>query len=130
MKNSYLADTHTFLWSAIDPTKLSSKVKRLLIDKNVQIYLSVASLWEISIKRSIGKLSLPTTTREFVTRAAAGIALEVLPITGTVTLEVEYLPPAHSDPFDRLIVAQAKLLGIGILSSDKQFDSYAVARVW
>jgi len=93
MKDYYLADTHTFLWSAIDPTKLSTKVKKLLVDKEVQIYLSVASLWEISMKRSIGKLTLPTTTREFVTRAAAGIALEVLPITAAVAIEVEYLPP-------------------------------------
>jgi len=128
--HSYLVDTHIFLWASLSSEKLSARAKKVMADNQSTLHISVASLWEISIKKGLGKIRLPVSLREFVDRSVAELGLSILNTTMSHVLEVEHLPRHHGDPFDRLLIAQSKLENYALISSDKQFDAYGVKRIW
>ena len=124
-----LLDTHTFLWFIDDNPRLSQRAKALL-ESDADLLLSVGSLWEISIKVSIGKLSLAQPFDTFVPQQLADNDIEILPISLAHLGVVSTLPFHHRDPFDRLLVAQAMTEQVPIVSADTAFDAYSVKRLW
>ena len=126
-----LLDTHTFLWFTGGNPKLSGHARRLIEDAENEKLLSIASLWEMSIKAGIGKLKLNLTFREMVRDHINGNEMELLHIKPEHLDIVRSLPFHHKDPFDRLIVAQSQSENIPVLSRDEVFDDYAnVQRIW
>lgn len=124
-----LLDTHTFLWFIADDPRLSTSAK-VLLESDVDLFLSVASLWEIAIKVSVGKLVLPEDYDVFVTRQLAANEIEVLAIEVSHLRQVASLPFHHRDPFDRLLIAQAITDGMPIVSTDSVLDAYKITRRW
>ena len=124
-----LLDTHTFLWFIDDNPRLSARAKGLL-ESDADLLLSVASLWEISIKVSIGKLTLAQPYDIFIPQQLTNNAVEILPISSEHLGVVSTLPFHHRDPFDRLIIAQAMIEQLPIVSIDAAFDAYSVKRLW
>jgi len=125
----YLLDTHTFLWFINDSQELKEDLKDLL-ESDVGLWLSTASLWEIAIKNSLGKLELPNSYAQFIPEQLARNDLEILPITPNHINGIINLPFHHRDPFDRLLIAQAIIEEVPIISKDKIFDSYPIQRIW
>ncbi len=125
-----LLDTHTFLWFIEGSLNLSDVARNLIEDQAIQRFLSVASLWEMSIKVSIGKLELGMTFTELVEREVYGNAIELLEIQPEHLDELAKLPFHHKDPFDRLMIAQSLAEGIPILTKDGAFRSYPVTLLW
>ncbi|MCU0468473.1 MAG: type II toxin-antitoxin system VapC family toxin [Arcicella sp.] len=119
----YLIDTHTFLWFTEGSNELSLRAKSIIADKNNQIYLSIGSLWEISIKTAIGKLEV-LADYELIIDDVVGNDIEILPINFAHTVIQNRLPFYHRDPFDRIIVSQAIAENIDLISIDTIFDSY------
>ena len=124
-----LLDTHTFLWFIDDNPRLSSNAKSLLESDN-DLLLSTASLWEIAIKLSLGKLSLPEPFEAFVFYQLSLNAIDILQIDTAHLGVVATLPFRHRDPFDRLLVAQAMVEQLPIVSADVEFDAYSIERLW
>ncbi len=124
-----LIDTHTFLWFVNDDPQLSASAAALLEGDNT-VLLSMASLWEIAIKVSIGKLALPQPFDVFIPEQLALNDITVLPIRLADCHQVSSLPFHHRDPFDRMIIAQALVEAIPVVSVDAAFDTYAVERLW
>ena len=118
----YLLDTHIILWWLTDPTKIKSKGRKIIRDKNNKIYISAASFWEMGIKQSIGRITLPHNLIDSL--LAEGFAL--LHITPEEGLGVSDLPFIHNDPFDRLLIIQAKMNDLIIITNDKQIKTYPV----
>ncbi|MEP6487970.1 type II toxin-antitoxin system VapC family toxin [Microcoleus vaginatus GB2-A3] len=124
-----LLDTHTFLWYLEDSKQLSSKAAELLEDPSNTLRLSIASLWEISIKLGLGKLSLQNSFSE-LEEVLQQLKIEVLPITFSDTECYLNLPLHHRDPFDRILVAQAINHSLVLISCDVAFDAYDLQRLW
>ena len=124
----FLLDTVTFIWSATSPELISKKALVTLRNENAVPELSVISLSEIAIKQSKGKLSIP---KDNVIAALADLRLRILPYTADHAYELFDLPWRHSDPFDRLIIAQALSENIPVVTSDKKFKLYeGLAVIW
>ena len=125
-----LLDTHTFLWFVQNDPHLSAKASSLILDPANDSVLSMVSLWEIAIKASIGKLTLAAPYDVFMQRQTP--AFEILPIILDHTTMISSLafPPGHKDPFDRLLIAQAMVEQIPIVSSDPALDQYPITRMW
>lgn len=122
-----LLDTHIFLWAFLEKGKLSQRViDELLENTEVEKYLSAASSWEISIKYTKGRLLLPEPPKVFVPTRIIEAGINPLAISHRDTLNVDDLPGVHKDPFDRLIITQAKLNDLTILSDDELFEDYDV----
>ncbi len=121
-----LVDTHVLLWSFIEPERLSEEATELLVDTNVERYFSAASCWEIGIKHGKGLLDLPDKPTQCVPQAMADAGLIQLPVRAADALSVSELPRLHGDPFDRLLVVQAKQNGMYIMSRDSVFGAYDV----
>jgi PIN domain nuclease of toxin-antitoxin system len=124
-----LLDTHAFLWFVNDDPQLSLAAKTLM-ESEVDLLLSVASLWEISIKVGIGKLDLPKLFDVFIPEQLELNEIELLPIELKHLTPLTSLPLHHRDPFDRLLISQSLVEELTILSADKIFDRYAVNRSW
>ncbi len=124
-----LLDTHAFLWFIDDNPRLSPRAKALL-ESDADLLLSAGSLWEISIKVNVGKLTLAQPFDIFVPRQLADNDIEILPISLAHLGIVSTLPLHHRDPFDRLLIAQARVEQLSIVSADTAFDAYSVARLW
>jgi PIN domain nuclease of toxin-antitoxin system len=126
----YLLDTGVWLWSQTRPERLGRKAIELLssLPKEDELFLSAASSWEISIKFHLGKLPLPEPPARYVLSRLNG--LKSLPITHGHALTAGELPLHHSDPFDRLLIAQARLEGMTLLTADTNFAKYDVAVLW
>ncbi len=125
----FIIDTHTFLWFINDSPQLSINAKSLLESDN-DLLLSIVSLWEIAIKISIGKLTIPHTYEEFIPQQVKINDIEILPISVAHLATVTMLPLHHRDPFDRLLIAQTITEKVSIISADKVFDSYSTTRIW
>lgn len=129
----YLIDTHIFIWFVENLPNLSKSLKNTIEDENSEIFISIASLWEISIKTSIGKLQLNRKYEEIFNVLKVN-SIEILPITFAHTLENNRLPFHHRDPFDRIIIAQAIVENINFISADAAFDDYlagkSIKRIW
>ena len=124
-----LLDTHTFLWFIDDSPQLSQQGKALLEADN-ELLLSIASLWEIAIKLRLGKLTVGTPIEVLMTEQLTRNDIDVLPITVAHLVAVSTLPLHHRDPFDRLLIAQAMVTQMPIVSADPAFDAYPVQRLW
>jgi PIN domain nuclease of toxin-antitoxin system len=124
-----LLDTHAFLWFIDDSPRLSTRAKTLL-ESDAELLLSAASLWEIAIKVSLGKLTLAQSFDTFLPEQLTKNAVEVLPISLAHLAAVAALPFRHRDPFDRLLIAQASVERAPVVSADAAFDAYAVQRIW
>ncbi|MCC5607939.1 type II toxin-antitoxin system VapC family toxin [Nostoc sp. CHAB 5834] len=125
-----LLDTHTFIWYVTDNSRLSNQVVELINDENNEILLSIASLWEIAIKHNLGKLSLNQPFEIFITQQLNLNDFRLLDIKISHITVVATLPLHHRDPFDRILIAQALVENIPLLSADKIFDAYPIRRVW
>lgn len=125
-----LLDTHTFLWFLLEDPHLSTTANDLIIDPTNDIEVSPATYWEIAIKVSLGKYALPEPYDIFLEREIATNDFRILPIEPKHTAVLTTLPFHHRDPFDRLLIAQAMVEAIPILSVDTAFDAYPVTRLW
>lgn len=125
-----LLDTHAFLWLNDDSKQLSQKVKDLCSAGTHEFYLSIASPWEMQIKNQLGKLSLEMPIAELVTKNMQENNIQLLPINLAHISHLEQLPPHHKDPFDRIIIAQAVVENMTIVSVDPMFADYLVQVIW
>jgi PIN domain nuclease of toxin-antitoxin system len=119
-----LLDTHAFLWLVMDDPKLSSTAKNIFLDNANEILLSAVSGFEIAVKYSLGKLELSEEPKSFVENRVQANALTILPVKMQHTLKLAELPFHHRDPFDRLLIAQALVENVPILSKDAIFSNY------
>ena len=124
-----LLDTNAFLYFINNDSALSETAKNLL-ESEVNLLISAASLWEIAIKFSIGKLTLPDSFGNFIPSQIQQNDIEILPVTLPHLEKVSVLPFHHKDPFDRLIIAQSMVEDLPVISSDAAFDSYKIERIW
>lgn len=118
-----LLDTHILLWAASEPKRLSAKARVLLLDPANQLVFSAASLWEISIKNSMARADFKIDPRR-LWRMLLVSGYRELPVTSEHTVTVNELPPLHKDPFDRILVAQARVEGLTLLTVDKAVVKY------
>ncbi len=125
-----LLDTHTFLWFVLGDSRCSQTARELIEDEANEKWLSPASHWELAIKISIGKYTLPIPFEEFIQRAATNNGFLFLPIEPSHTALLTTMPYHHRDPFDRLMIAQATAEQMGLLSADTAFDAYSITRLW
>ncbi|MHC5718853.1 MAG: type II toxin-antitoxin system VapC family toxin [Nostoc sp.] len=127
---NFLLDTHTLIWWSIDPVKLSQQARNLLDDRSNTLFLSIISVWEIQIKLQIGKLTLKMPLSELIKDQQETNDLQLLPIELTHIYALTNLPNHHRDPFDRLLIAQATVEKVPIVSIDSDFDRYPIQRLW
>ena len=120
----FLLDTHCWLWMQVSPERISDQVLDQLADSESALYLSSASSWEIAIKWALGKLPLPQAPEEYVPRCLERQGVVGLPIQHRHALHTASLPPHHRDPFDRLLVAQAQLERLTLVTADEQLAAY------
>ena len=118
----YLLDTHVLIWWLANDSNLTSKAKREIANPSNLVFVSAASTWEIAIKKSIGKLKSPDDLVQQIKEKK----FKPLPINIEETLIVEKLPPHHQDPFDRILIAQAKFFNLTIITRDRKFNIYDV----
>lgn len=124
---NYLIDTHTFLWFNEGSVELSLPARKLIADKHNEIFVSIASLWKISIKTAIGKLEI-ADSYELIIEDVTENEMEILPINFAHTVEQNKLAFHHRDPFDRIIVSQAIVENMSLISKDDIFDKYLAAK--
>ncbi len=125
-----LLDTHALLWWVDDDPRLSSEARRLIGDEENDCHVSLVSAWEMAIKCATGKLKLAVSVQRYYQEHLPANDFQLLLIDlGHVTL-VETLPPHHRDPFDRLLIVQARHESLTLVSSDAAFDAYGVTRIW
>ena len=125
-----LLDTHAFIWMLEAPEKLSDKVIQAHNDPATTLYVSVASLWEIQIKTAIGKLELDVPLAQIVREQLQGDRFQLLDVRAEHVLALEELPRHHGDPFDRLLIGQARTEGLPLVSIDNVFAQYPVELFW
>ena len=126
---SLLLDTHAFLWWVMDDERLPARA-RTAITAADRVYVSVASCWEMAIKASLGKLTLPQPLDRFLAEHLGRNAFTVLPIDLAHVAAVSTLAFHHRDPFDRVLAAQARHESLPLVSADPVFRKYTVKRVW
>ncbi|MDX8410507.1 MAG: type II toxin-antitoxin system VapC family toxin [Mariprofundaceae bacterium] len=125
-----LLDTHAFIWAATLDERLSAKAREILLDSNNELFLSTASIWEMAIKASIGKLILQQPLGQTINEQIQINDLRILSIEPAHALAVASLPWHHRDPFDRLLVCQSKQENLSILGCDTAMDAYGISRIW
>lgn len=126
----YLLDTHSLIWFITGDAQLSIHARRLIEDENNELWVSVASLWEMAIKYSISKLDLGRPFDTLFPHQLEINSIEILGVTVDHLKAVCELPFHHRDPFDRLIIAQSQVENLPIIGVDAIFDSYGVKREW
>lgn len=125
-----LLDTCTFLWICAEAEKLSQKARELYSDPDNEVYLSSVSCWEVAVKYALGKLPLPEPPAQFLPMRREKYGIQALPLNEEAALHVARLPNLHSDPFDRMLVCQALIHGLTVLSPDGLIAQYPVRMVW
>jgi PIN domain nuclease of toxin-antitoxin system len=125
-----LLDTHAFLWYLTADPNLSSTAHTLMTDPQNELFLSMASHWEMGIKVSIGKLAIPGPFADVIPQQQRNTGIHLLPIQPEHVEQVVTLPFHHKDPFDRMLVAQAVVESLPLLSADVIFDQYLIRRLW
>lgn len=126
----YLLDTHALLFMDQAPHLLPLHLHALIEDTRNRLFVSMASLWEIQIKSMIGKLTMPLSVDRMMMRQQRENDIDLLPIELAHIVEHEGLPTHHRDPFDRMLIAQARVEGLTLLSRDKTLSRYDVALHW
>lgn len=127
---SILLDTHAFIWWADEPEMLPTALLDRLRNPEEAVLLSIASLWEMQIKIGLGKLTLGQPLRTVIESQQRDNAIGLLAIEPRHLWALGELPAAHSDPFDRLLIAQSYCDGLTLASRDRQFDAYPIQRLW
>lgn len=125
----FLLDTHALLWLIQGDSQLSNRARAIITTDTNQLYLSIGSLWEITIKLNIGKLKIDHTISEIYTLLAR-FNIEILPINQSDLEQYLILPLHHRDPFDRLLIAQAIIKELPLVSTDSAFRAYPIQRIW
>ena len=125
-----LIDTHVFIWYVQNSEKLIDSATRLINDSRNEILFSTASIWEMAIKQSTGKLNLSNPYASFIKDQMRLNDIDLLPITIEHLEIIASLPFHHRDPFDRLLISQVLVENISILSVDIAFDAYPIKRIW
>ncbi|MDP9360166.1 MAG: type II toxin-antitoxin system VapC family toxin [Acidobacteriota bacterium] len=125
-----LLDTHAFLWWIRDDESLGARARKTIANDRNHCFLSMASCWEMAIKKSLGKLEIPEPVDAFVAEQLAANRFTLLSIDLRHVSHVSRLAFHHRDPFDRLMVAQAREEGLAIASADPIFHKYGIERVW
>jgi PIN domain nuclease of toxin-antitoxin system len=125
-----LLDTHTFLWWLDGDRRMSRKLRQLIADDSNSVYVSSASVWEITTKARLGRLPEATAVAVDVPAAMTSQGFLDLSITAVHAQRAGSLPGPHRDPFDRMLIAQAQVEGMPIASNDTAFDDYQIARIW
>ena len=125
-----LIDTQALIWYVDQDHLLSPAAHAAMTDPGNILFLSAASIWEIAIKSGKNKLPLSLPYRDWMNKVISDLTLILLRITVDYANQQASLPPHHGDPFDRLIVAQALVEGIPIISIDSQLDAYGITRLW
>jgi PIN domain nuclease of toxin-antitoxin system len=125
-----LVDTRTFLWDLNDDPRSSRKARELLSSDEPELVFSLVSLWEIAIKLKTGKLNTIGSSVAYIRDEMNAYGMELLPIRYEHILHLESLPHHHSDPFDRLLIAQALTESLPILTADRAFRHYGVKTIW
>lgn len=125
-----LLDTQCWLWWFAQPEKLSETVIEQIADEANEIWFSVASVWELGIKVSIGKLPLPEKIDDYISTRMTQLGARSLEITAAHAFQVAALPLHHRDPFDRMLIAQAQSEEMTLVSADSIFNQYEVSLLW
>lgn len=125
-----LLDTHIFLWFVFADLQLNAYVRGLIEDEANVKFLSMAGVWEMAIKHSIGKLPLTLPFDQFLSEQIERSGFRLLPISFEHLVQVSSLPLHHCDPLDRLIIAQSLTENMAVVSADQAFDAYGVSRLW
>ncbi len=117
---NYLLDSHTFIWSQYTPERLSENCKKILLDKRAVKFLSLVTIWELTIKQSIGKLSLNFDWNQLIDYQS----IELVQLSVPQILMMKQLPLIHRDPFDRLLIAQSIVEDLPLITADKEIQKY------
>jgi len=125
-----LLDTHVWLWAAIEPERLPERTRALLVDADTGVLVSVASVWEAAIKENLGKLKLPDTVERLFELSRTEGQIRALPIDALHAVAAAQLPMVHRDPFDRMLVAQARLEGLTLVTADSAVREYGGEIEW
>jgi PIN domain nuclease of toxin-antitoxin system len=120
----FLLDTHVLLWAAGTPERLSPSARKAINDTTNQLFFSAASLWEIAIKRGLGRSDFQVDPR-ILRRGLLDNGYTDLPVTGEHAVAIDSLPPIHKDPFDRILIAQAMVEGFLLLTTDRIVTRYS-----
>ena len=126
---SYLLDTHTLLWFLEDSPKISETSASIISNRESNLYISVASMWEVALKSSLGKLFIEGGVSAFWKHAEAN-SITVLQIREEYLSILEHIPFLHRDPFDRLLIATALVENLVIISADKNIQLYSIECIW
>jgi len=125
-----LLDTHAFLWLITGDERLSKTARKTFLDLENRLFFSAASLWEICIKKSLGKLTLKSGWFETIQDELKVNAIQWLPVEMPHCAQLTKLPFHHRDPFDRMLIAQAMVEDLQLLSRDRRFSAYDIKRIW
>jgi PIN domain nuclease of toxin-antitoxin system len=125
-----LLDTHAFLWSITGDDRLSKTAEEIFLDPDNNLFFSAASFWEICIKLSLGKLSLKREWFKTIQEEMRINAVQWLPVEMRHCVELTKLPFHHRDPFDRMLIAQAMVADLQLLSRDGRLSAYEINRIW
>ncbi|HUY80213.1 MAG TPA: type II toxin-antitoxin system VapC family toxin [Acidobacteriaceae bacterium] len=125
-----LIDSHALIWGTVEPDRLSKTAERLMADGAHNRVVSMASLWEITIKMANGKLVSLGASIQHVMEALRSNGVQILPVRASHLIRLESLPHHHRDPFDRLLIAQAIEEDLAILTDDAHFRRYPVKTIW
>jgi PIN domain nuclease of toxin-antitoxin system len=125
-----ILDTQVLIWWANDVSNISDRVQSIIFDVNNELLVSLASIWGIQIKVSLGKLSLPRPLPDIIVTQIKENQIKIMQIELPHIYTLDRLPLHHRDPLDRIIIAQAMSEKISIASIDKAFDSYSIERIW
>ncbi|MEO7144782.1 MAG: type II toxin-antitoxin system VapC family toxin [Bryobacteraceae bacterium] len=125
-----LLDTCAFLWAIAEPERLSRQVRELLVDPANEPCLSVVSVWEIGVKYALGRLPLPQPPAALIPAQRRSHGIETLALEEEATLYIPRLPKLHLDPFDRMLICQAIVHGLSILTPDGEIAQYPVRTIW
>jgi PIN domain nuclease of toxin-antitoxin system len=127
---SYLLDTHVFIWADSEPEALSTRARSIFGDPSSELWLSVASVWEMQIKRQLGRLKTDSSIAHMVEAQVRVNRLRLLDVRLPHVLRLDKLPPIHKDPFDRMLVAQAMAEELTFVSHDPVVRKYPVKVLW
>lgn len=124
-----LVDTHVWLWMLASPDRLSTDARRAVASPSNEVFVSAASSWEIAIKYELGRIDLPEPPERYVPARIVASGCTPLPIEVSHALRAGALPQHHRDPFDRLLIAQAQLMEIPLVTTDRAIAAYEVERI-
>ncbi len=125
-----LLDTCTFLWLVTDAPRLPQQARSPIVDPGNEVLLSAVPTWEIAVKHGLGRLPLPDDPERYVPELRRGHAIEALSLDEESTLYLRRLPDLHRDPFDRMLVCQAIVQGLVLLTPDRDITQYPVRTLW